>query len=302
MKDIKVLLSELTLEEKASLCSGKDFWHLKGVERLNIPSIMVTDGPHGLRKQAGESDHIGINESVKATCFPTASATASSWDIELLYEMGQALGEECLQEDVAVILGPGANIKRSPLCGRNFEYISEDPYVTGILGSALVGGIQSKGIGTSLKHYVANNQESRRMTINTLVDERALREIYLAGFEAIVKKEQPWTLMCSYNKINDTYASDNKYILTDILKEEWGHTGLVVTDWGACNDRVKGIQAGMELEMPASNGINDVKIVEAIKEGVLSEKELDKAVIRVLELIKKYEDNKQEGYKYDTSW
>ncbi len=298
-EDLEKVLGQLTLEEKAGLCSGKGFWHLKGIERLNIPSIMVTDGPHGLRKQAGPSDHIGLNESVKATCFPTASATASSWDPALLEEMGVALAEECLAEDVAVILGPGANIKRSPLCGRNFEYISEDPYLTGKLGAALVSGIQSKGVGTSLKHFVANNQESRRMSIDAIVDERAFRELYLAGFEEVVKAAQPWTVMCSYNRINGTYASDNTYILTDILKEEWGHTGLVVTDWGATNDRVEGIRAGMELEMPSSGGLNDIKIVEAVKSGALTEAELDRAVVRVLALIAKYEANKQVDYQVD---
>ncbi len=299
MKDINAVLSELTLEEKASLCSGKDFWHLKGIGRLDIPSIMVTDGPHGLRKQAEAGDHIGLANSVKATCFPTASATASSWDVDLMYEIGQALGEECLQEEVAVLLGPGANIKRSPLCGRNFEYISEDPYHTGKIGAALVNGIQSKGIGTSLKHFAVNNQEYRRMATESVVDERALREIYLAGFETVVKEAQPWTVMCAYNKVDGIYCSDNKKLLTDILKEEWGHTGLVVTDWGACSDRVEGIKAGMELEMPSSNGVNDKKIVEAINNGQLKMEELDKAVIRVLDLISKSEDSHRQGYKYD---
>lgn len=298
-KDLQKLLKQLTLEEKAGLCSGLDFWHLKGVERLDIPSIMVTDGPHGLRKQAGESDHIGIQDSVKTTCFPTASATASSWDESLLHEMGVALAEECLQEQVSVLLGPGANIKRSPLCGRNFEYISEDPYQSGKMGAAIVNGIQSKGIGTSLKHFVANNQEYRRMAIDAVVDERAFRELYLASFEGIVKASQPWTLMCSYNRINGTYASDNKYVLTDILKEEWGHTGLVMTDWGACNDRVEGIKAGMELEMPASGGLNDAKIVEAVKNDVLTVEDLDRVVIRLLDLISKSEDHLVDDYQCD---
>jgi len=298
-KDLAKLLEQLTLEEKAGLSSGLDFWCLKGVERLNIPSIMVADGPHGLRKQGRESDHVGLNESVKATCFPTASATASTWDEDLLYEMGVALGEECLQEDVAVILGPGANTKRSPLCGRNFEYISEDPYLTGRIGAALVNGIQSQGIGTSLKHFVSNNQEYRRMVIDTVVDERAFREIYLAGFENVIKEAQPWAVMCSYNRINGTFASDNKVILTDILKEEWRHTGLVMTDWGATNNRVKAIKAGMELEMPSSGGFNDRKIVEAVKSGELDEADLDKTVIRVLELIYKCQENKRENFTYD---
>ena len=298
-KDLKKVLKAMTLEEKASLCSGYDFWHLKGIDRLDIPQIMVTDGPHGLRKQSAEGDHLGLNNSVKTTCFPTASATASSWDVNLMHEMGVALGEEALQEDVAVLLGPGANIKRSPLCGRNFEYISEDPYHTGKMGASLVNGVQSKGVGTSLKHFAANNQEYRRMTTDSLVDERTLREIYLAGFEAVIKEAQPWTVMCAYNRLNGTYCSDNKYLLNDILKEEWGHTGLVVTDWGACNDRVEGIKGGMELEMPSSGGINDRKIVEAVQNGTLSEEDLDRAVLRLLDLIHKYEVSRQEGYRYD---
>lgn len=298
-KDLTALLNELTLEEKAGLCSGKDFWHLKGIDRLEIPSIMVTDGPHGLRKQSGNSDHVGLVESVPATCFPTASATASSWDPNLLIEMGVALGEECLQENVAVLLGPGANIKRSPLCGRNFEYISEDPYLTGQMGTALVKGIQSKGIGTSLKHFAANNQEYRRMVTESIVDERTLREIYLAGFETIVKEAQPWTVMCAYNKLDGIYCSDNQRLLTDILKEEWGHTGLVVTDWGATNDRILALKAGMELEMPSSGGLNDKKIVNAIKDGTLSLETLDNAVIRILKLIKVSEDNQQTDAIYN---
>lgn len=293
------ILGQLTLEEKASLCSGKNFWELKGIERLGLPSIMVTDGPHGLRKQAGDADHLGINKSIEATCFPTASATATSWNVELMREMGEALGEECLAEQVSVLLGPGANIKRSPLCGRNFEYISEDPYHTGEMAAALINGVQSKGVGTSLKHFAANNQEKLRLIIDSEVDERALREIYLAGFETAVKKAQPWTVMCAYNKLNGTYCSENKKLLTDILKEEWGHTGLVVTDWGAINDRVEGIRAGLELEMPGSNGVNDKKIVEAVKNGTLSEELLDKAVIRLLELIIKSYNNKQEDATYN---
>lgn len=230
MKDIKKFTSQMTLEEKASLCSGLNFWYLKGIERLDIPSIMVTDGPHGLRKQTGKGDHIGLNESVPATCFPTASALAASWNRDLVYQVGEALGEACQQEKVGVILGPGANIKRSPLCGRNFEYFSEDPYLSGEMAKSHINGVQSKGIGTSLKHYAANNQEYRRMTIDAIIDERALREIYLAGFETAVKEAQPWTVMCAYNKINGTYASEHPSLMTDILKDEWGHEGLVVTD------------------------------------------------------------------------
>ncbi|MCK5758113.1 MAG: glycoside hydrolase family 3 C-terminal domain-containing protein [Clostridiales bacterium] len=298
-KKINEIINQLTLEEKAGLCSGSDFWHLKSVERLGLSKIMVTDGPHGLRKQGGESDHIGLQNSVPATCFPTAVTTACSWDVDLIYEMGEALGEECLQEDVSVILGPGANIKRSPLCGRNFEYISEDPYHTGTMAAALINGIQSKGVGTSLKHYAMNNQETRRMTIDAVVDERTQREIYLAGFERAVKYSQPWTVMCSYNKVDSTYLSDYKRFLTDILKEEWGHTGLVVTDWGACNNRVEGIKAGLELEMPTSWGKNDEKIVNAVNDGMLSIELLDKAVERIIQLILKSQENRRPEYKYD---
>ncbi|MDR2177237.1 MAG: glycoside hydrolase family 3 C-terminal domain-containing protein [Treponema sp.] len=295
------ILGQLTLEEKASLCSGKDFWTLKGIERLGLPSIMVTDGPHGLRKQAGGSDHLGINQSVPAACFPAASAGACSFDRELLREIGAAMGEECLQERVAVILGPGANIKRSPLCGRNFEYFSEDPYLSGEMAAALINGVQSKGVGTSLKHYAANNQETRRMTSNSVVDERALREIYLAGFERAVKKSQPWTVMCSYNLINGVYASDNERLLSGILRDEWGFKGLVMTDWGAVDDRVQGIRAGLDLEMPGSGGINDAKIVEAVKSGALDEKLLDRVVLRIVELILKSREQAKPGYAYNAA-
>jgi beta-glucosidase len=295
------IVRQLSLEEKASLCSGKDFWTLKSIERLGLASIMVTDGPHGLRKQAGGSDHLGINQSVPAACFPAACASSCSFDRDLLREIGAAMGEECLQEQVAVILGPGANIKRSPLCGRNFEYFSEDPYLSGEMAAALIGGVQSKGVGTSLKHYAANNQETRRMTSNSVVDERAFREIYLASFEGAVKKSQPWTVMCSYNLINGIYASDNKRLLSDILRDEWGFKGLVMTDWGAVDDRVQGILAGLDLEMPGSGGINDAKIIEAVKSGVLDEKILDKAVLRVVELILKSRENAKTAYAYDAA-
>lgn len=296
---ISELLKKLTLEEKASLCSGEDFWHLKAVERLHIPSIMVADGPHGLRKQPATGDHVGLGDSIKSTCFPTASASACSWDPKLLFEMGEALGNECLQEGISVILGPGANIKRSPLCGRNFEYISEDPYLTGKLGTGLVKGIQSKGIGTSLKHFAMNNQEYRRMITDSVADERTMREIYLSGFEEIIKEAQPWTVMCAYNRIEGTYCSDNKKLLTDILKEEWGHKGLVVTDWGACNDRVQGVKAGLELEMPSSGGFNDRQIVQAVNNGSLKIEDLDKVVTRILALILKAKKNSKNNYRFD---
>lgn len=279
------IISKLTLEEKAGLCSGLDFWHLKGVERLEIPSIMVSDGPHGLRKQQGKGDHLGLNESVPSTCFPPAVTTASSWDRGLVRRMGEALGEEALAEQVSVILGPGTNIKRSPLCGRNFEYFSEDPYLAGEMAAAYVQGVQSKGVGTSLKHFAANSQETRRDISNSVMDERTLREIYLAPFEKTVRQAQPWTVMAAYNLLNDVYCAENKYLLDDILRKEWGFKGIVVTDWGAENDRVLGIRAGQNLEMPACDGINDAKLVAAVRSGELEESVLDGAVDEILDLI-----------------
>lgn len=299
--DKERLLAQMTLEEKASLCSGADFWRLKGVPRLGIPSIMVTDGPHGLRKQEGKSDHVGLNDSAPATCFPTASCTAASWDRSLMERIGAALGEECQAADVAVILGPAINIKRSPLCGRNFEYISEDPYLSGELAAALISGVQSQGVGTSLKHFAANSQETCRMTNDSVVDERTLREIYLAGFETAVKKAQPWTVMSAYNKINGTFASENPWLLTEVLKEQWGHEGLVVTDWGANNDRVAGLKAGQDLEMPASGGYTDRQIVEAVTQGRLDEAVLDRAVSRILDLIDKAVSHKKAGARFDAA-
>ncbi|MCE5236536.1 MAG: glycoside hydrolase family 3 C-terminal domain-containing protein [Eubacteriales bacterium] len=293
------LTAQMTLEEKASLCSGLDTWRLKPVGRLGLNSIMVTDGPHGLRKQPEEADHLGLNKSLPAVCFPAASATACSFDRDLLFRIGAAMGEECLQENVAVLLGPGVNIKRSPLCGRNFEYFSEDPFLAGELAASLINGVQSKGIGTSLKHYAANNQESRRMTVDSVVDERALREIYLSAFETAVKKAQPWTVMCSYNRIAGEYVSDSRRFLTDILRGEWGFDGLVVTDWGACNDRVQGVRAGCDLEMPSSNGYNDKEIVKAVESGALDMETLDATVERIVRLILDAQEHKKEGYAYD---
>lgn len=296
--DIEKLIGEMTLEEKAGLCSGADFWHTKTVERLGIPAVMVSDGPHGLRKQDEKSDHLGVNDSIKAVCFPTACATASSFDRELLTSLGEALGEECQAENVSVILGPAVNIKRSPLCGRNFEYFSEDPYLAAQMAGSHIRGVQSKQVGTSLKHFFANNQEHRRMTSDSFIDERTLREIYLAAFEDAVKSAKPWTVMCSYNKINGTYASENRRYLTDILREEWGFDGYVMSDWGAVNDRVAGVVAGLDLEMPSSGGINDGFLVEAVKEGRLKEEVLDQAAARILKIADRYLKNR----KPDTIW
>ncbi|OPJ64896.1 beta-glucosidase [Clostridium oryzae] len=298
-RDIKEIVSKMTLEEKAGLCSGLDFWHTKGVERLGVPSIMVTDGPHGLRKQDTSADHLGINDSVPATCFPSGATLACSWDRSLLQKVGTALGEECQAEGVSVILGPAANIKRSPLCGRNFEYFSEDPYLSTEMAANHIKGVQSQGVGTSLKHFAVNNQEHRRLSVDAEVDERTLREIYLASFEGAVKQSQPWTVMCSYNKVNGTYASENEYLLTSILKEEWGHEGFVMSDWGAVDRRENALKAGLELEMPSSNGIGDNRIVQAVKNGELKEEVLDKAVERLLNIIFKAVDNKKEGAVYD---
>lgn len=296
---IKTIISEMTLEEKAALCSGRDFWHMKALERFDLPAIMVADGPHGLRKQSMDGDNLGLNVSLPATCFPTAVTLASSWDKTLLFEVGEALGDTCIEEKVSVLLGPGANIKRSPLCGRNFEYFSEDPLLTGEMASAFINGVQSKGIGTSLKHFAVNNQEAYRMTIDALVDERALREIYLTGFEMAVKAAQPWTVMCSYNKINGTYGSEHPILLGQILKREWGHEGLVVTDWGAMNQRVDSLKAGLELEMPTSFGANDAAIVSAIQSGDLPLEVLDGAVERLLKLILKSQEALQKTQPYN---
>ncbi|MGM0880768.1 MAG: beta-glucosidase [Bacillota bacterium] len=296
-RDISQLIAEMTLEEKVGLCGGADFWHMKGIERLGIPSIRLSDGPHGLRVQKNAADHLGIYDSLPSTCFPTAAGVASSWNRELIERMGAALGEECQTEEVAILLGPGANIKRSPLCGRNFEYFSEDPYLSSEMAGHHIKGVQSQGIGTSLKHFAANNQEHRRMTVDTIVDERTLREIYLASFEGAVKKAQPWTVMCSYNKVNGHYASENEYLLTDILKGEWGHEGFVVSDWGAVNERDDGLAAGLELEMPFDNGTS--KILEAVKNGKLSEEKLNHAVERLMRVIFKTVDHKKHGATYD---
>lgn len=296
---LQELIGKMTLEEKASLCSGEDFWHTKAVERLGIPAMMMSDGPHGLRKQEQEGDHLGMNDSIKAVCFPAGCGTAASFNRELMAEMGETLGEECQAEGVGVILGPAVNIKRSPLCGRNFEYYSEDPYVASEMAGALIDGIQSKGVGTSIKHFLANNQEHRRMSSSSEVDERTLREIYLAAFEGAVKEHKPWTVMCSYNKINGIYAAQNKEMLTDILRNEWGFDGFVVSDWGAVNDRPADLEAGLDLEMPSSKGVGDRQIVKAVQEGHLDEAVLDKAVERILARVFQFEENRDETAWFD---
>jgi len=281
------VVTRLTLEEKASLTSGSSFWFTQAVPRAGIPEVMLTDGPHGVRKQREGGDQLGLADSVPATCFPPAVALGSTFDPELLERVGVALGEEAVAQDVGVLLGPGINIKRSPLCGRNFEYLSEDPLVSGVLGAALVRGLQSQGVGASLKHFAANNQETDRMRVSADVDERPLREIYLRGFQRVVKDAEPWTLMCSYNKVNGTYASQNRWLLTDVLRGEWGFTGLVMSDWGAVDDRVAGVAAGLDLEMPSSEGRTDAEIVAAVREGRLEESVLDVAATRVVDLVQK---------------
>lgn len=296
---IQSLISQMTLEEKAGMCSGADFWHLKGVERLGIPSVMVTDGPHGLRKQAQGADHLGINESEKAICFPAGCATASSFDRELIRKQGELLGQECQAMDVSTILGPAMNIKRSPLCGRNFEYYSEDPLVSTEMAAALIKGVQSKNVGTSAKHFVANNQEKRRMTNSSDMDERTLREIYLASFEGAVKKAKPWTVMSSYNRINGEFVGDKKEYLTEILREEWGFDGYVVSDWGAVNDRVSSLAAGLDLEMPPGDYENDRLIVKAVQEGKLDESVVNQACERVLDVIFRYAENRDTDAVFD---
>ncbi|MCX7845227.1 MAG: glycoside hydrolase family 3 C-terminal domain-containing protein [Dictyoglomaceae bacterium] len=293
-RDIKKLIAQMTLEEKAKLCSGLDAWHTKPVERLGIPSIRMSDGPHGLRKTEGL-----FAESVPAICFPTAVTLAASWDRELIEKVGKAIGEECQAENVQIILGPGVNIKRSPLCGRNFEYYSEDPFLSSEMAKHFIKGVQSEGVGTSIKHFAANNQEHRRLTVDAIVDERTLREIYLASFERAVKEAQPWTVMCSYNKVNGTYASENEFLLTKVLREDWGFEGFVVSDWGAVNDRVLGLLAGLDLQMPYDGGQGDKKILEAVKSGKLSEEVLDKAVERILKIVFKAIENKKVNATYD---
>ena len=296
--DIKALVSQMTLEEKAGLCSGDDFWHTKAVERLGIPRSMVSDGPHGLRKQDEAADHLGINDSIKAVCFPTACATAASFDPDMIREMGEAIGDSCQHENLSVVLGPAVNIKRSPLCGRNFEYFSEDPYLAGRMAAAIIQGIQSRNVGTSIKHFAMNSQEHRRMSSSSDADERTIREIYFPAFEMAVKEAKPWTVMCSYNKINGVYASENPWLLTDVLRKEWGFEGYVMSDWGAVSDRVAGVAAGLDLEMPASGGVNDRKILEAVRAGKLDEKLVDLACERILDIIYRYMENA----KPETPW
>ncbi|MDE6260022.1 MAG: beta-glucosidase [Oscillospiraceae bacterium] len=285
----------MTLEDKISLCTGADFWHSKTMEQYGIPAFMMSDGPHGLRCQSGDADMIGINDSLPATCFPTAVTAGAAWSPELYAAEGAAIGEEALAYGVDVVLGPGCNIKRNPLCGRNFEYFSEDPYLAGKLAAAFIRGLQGTGVSTSLKHFAANNQEYKRQNGDSQVDERALREIYLAPFETAVKEGKPGTVMCSYNKINGVHASDNRWLLTEVLREEWGFDGMVVTDWGALCSRIRGFQAGCDLNMPGGSKYMEKAALEAVKNGTLDEKDIDASVERILTLAFQAAERKKGG-------
>lgn len=283
MEDINEIVRKMTLEEKASLCVGCGAWHTHAVKRLGVPQIAVSDGPHGLRKQEEKKDFKG--KTIQSVCFPTGSALACSWDVDLLNTVGGLLGDECRAEDVQIILGPAVNIKRSPLCGRNFEYYSEDPFLATNLATAFIKGVQAKGVGTSIKHFAANNKETHRLSTDTIVSERALHEIYLAAFEGAVKNAQPWTVMAAYNKINGRHCAEDRWLLTDVLRKQWGFEGFVMSDWGAVSDRPMGIKAGLDLEMPASNGSGEKEIVKAVKSGRLTMSALDKCVKRILQIV-----------------
>ena len=296
------IIEKMSLEQKAKFVSGFDYWHLEEDKNLGLPKIMVTDGPHGLRKQNTDkkaSNGIGLGNSVPATCMPPAATSACSWDEELLKKEGEALGEECLAEQVSVLLGPGTNIKRSPVCGRNFEYFSEDPLLAGKMSAGLINGVQSKGIGTSLKHFACNSQEAFRMVVDEVVDERAMREIYLTAFEIAVKESQPWTIMNSYNRINGVYASQNDWLQNKVLRDEWGFKGVVLTDWGASVDRIPGLQCGTDLEMPSSGTLNTQRIIEAVNNGTLDEAVLNERVDNVVDLIVKSKPALEGKYTYD---
>lgn len=295
--NIQELVSQMTLEEKAGLTAGQNNWFTKAVERLGVPAVRTSDGPHGLRTQAGNVISMAEGDSVPAVCFPAACATAASFDRELLRRMGQALGRECQALGVDVLLGPGVNIKRSPLCGRNFEYFSEDPVLAGELGAAFVQGVQSQGRGTCLKHFFANSQEHRRMDSSSEMDERTMREIYLPAFEAVVKKAHPWTVMASYNKIDGVHSTANRRYLTGLLREEWGFDGAVISDWGATRDRSAAVAAGCDLTMPADGA--DQQIIAAVREGRLDERDLDACCVRLLELAFKAAEGRKEGVAFD---
>ena len=297
----KEIVGKMSLEQKARFVSGYDYWHLEEAPELGLPKIMMTDGPNGLRKQNPDkksSSGIGLGNSVPTTCFPPAATSACSWDETLWFEEGEAIAQECLAERVSVILGPGTNIKRSPVCGRNFEYFSEDPLLAGKMSASLINGCQSKGVGNSLKHFACNSQEAFRMVVNEVIDERTIREIYFPAFEIAVKESQPWTVMNSYNRINGVYASQNNWLQEQVLRKEWGFKGLVVTDWGSSVDRVPGIKSGTDLEMPSSGELNTKKIINAVKNKTLDEKQLDICVDRIIDLILKSKPALEKKHTY----
>ncbi len=293
--NVEEMVSKMTLEEKASILTGSDFWHTEGIERLGLPQFMMCDGPNGLRKQEGEADHLGLQGSISTVCYPTASAVASTFDEELAEKLGETLGKECNRENVSMLLGPGLNMKRSPICGRNFEYYSEDPYLAGKLAAAYIRGVQKQGVAACPKHFAANNQEYRRMSGNSVVDERTLFEIYLTAFEMAVKEGKPKSIMCSYNRLNGTYLSENKYMLTDVLRDKFGFDGFVVTDWGAGKDAVKGVEAGLDLVMPGPNDDAPKAIVQAVMKGKLDEEKVDRAVKDILEVFNWSVENRPEA-------
>ena len=283
--DIEKILQQMTLEDKIALCSGKNFWETKKYEQYGIPPLFMCDGPHGLRKQEHTADMLGVNESRKATCFPAEVTTAGSWDPELLSEIGATIGEEAKDQGVGLVLGPGANLKRNPLCGRNFEYFSEDPYLAGKLAAGFIRGAQAQGISTSLKHFAANSQELSRFTSDSVIDDRTLRELYLTAFEIAVREGSPSTVMCAYPKLNGIHCSDNKVLLTDILRSEWGFDGMVVTDWGAMNDRIEGFRAGCDLNMPGGSDYMEKEVLQAVRNGTLPERCVDDSARRMLKLV-----------------
>ena len=283
--EIEKILSQMTLEDKIALCSGANFWQTKKYEKYGIPSLFMCDGPHGLRKQEDAADMLGVNKSRPATCFPAEVTSAGSWDPELLTEIGAAIGEEAKEQGVGLVLGPGANLKRNPLCGRNFEYFSEDPYLAGKLAAGFIRGAEAQGVGTSLKHFAANSQELSRFTSDSVMDGRTLRELYLTAFEIAVKEGKPSTVMCAYPKLNGTHCSDHKELLTDILRTEWGFDGMVVTDWGAMNDRIEGFRAGCDLNMPGGSDYMEKEVLQAVKDGTLPERCVNDSARRVLKLV-----------------
>ena len=297
--DIEKILRQMTLEDKIALCSGKSFWETKNFEKYGIPSLFMCDGPHGLRKQENAADMLGVNNSQPATCFPAEVTTACSWDPALLERIGAAIGEEARDQGVGLVLGPGANLKRDPLCGRNFEYFSEDPYLAGRLAAGFLRGAEAQGVGTSLKHFTANSQEKSRFTSDSVMDERTLRELYLTAFEIAVKEGRPSTVMCAYPKLNGVHCSDNKALLTDILRTEWGFDGMVVTDWGAMNDRIEGFRAGCDLNMPGGSDYMEKEALAAVREGALPERCVDDAVRRVLKLVFRAAETRKEKTSCD---